>query len=53
MKMGHMMEQRVNVNFCVKLQKLPREMLGTLKIVYGNPQAEETKGCQSQRSKQR
>jgi hypothetical protein len=29
------MEQRVNVKFCVKLHKLPREMLEMLKTVYG------------------
>jgi hypothetical protein len=33
MKMEHTMEQRVNVKFCVKLQKSPSEMLEMLKTV--------------------
>jgi hypothetical protein len=30
------MERRVNVNFCVKLQKSPSETLEMLKTVYSN-----------------
>jgi hypothetical protein len=30
------MERRVNVNFCVKLQKSPSETLEMLKTVYGS-----------------
>jgi hypothetical protein len=36
--MERMMEQRVNANFCVELQKLPREMLEMLKTVCGESQ---------------
>jgi hypothetical protein len=32
-----MLEQRVNVKFCVKLWKSPSEMLGMLETVYGEP----------------
>jgi hypothetical protein len=39
--MERMMEQRVNVNFCVKIQKSPSEKLDMLKKVYVNPQAKE------------
>jgi hypothetical protein len=31
------MEQRVNVNFCVKLLKLPSKTLDMLKAVYDEP----------------
>jgi hypothetical protein len=34
-KMEHTMEQRVNGNVCVKLQKYPSETLQILKSVYG------------------
>jgi hypothetical protein len=33
--MERTMEQRVNIKFCVKLQKSPNETLQTLKTVYG------------------
>jgi hypothetical protein len=32
--MERMMEQRVNVKFCIKLQKLPSETLKMLETVY-------------------
>jgi hypothetical protein len=34
MILGRMIEQRVNLNFCVKLQKSPSETLQMLKTVY-------------------
>jgi hypothetical protein len=33
--MEHMMEQAMNVKFCVKLQNSPNEALEMLKTVYG------------------
>jgi hypothetical protein len=39
--MERMMEHRVNVNFCVKLQKLPSETLEMLNSLWLNPQAKE------------
>jgi hypothetical protein len=41
MKMEHMMEQRMNVNFCVELQKSLSETLQTLNSLWLNPQAKE------------
>jgi hypothetical protein len=51
-KMEHMMEQRVNWNVCVKLQKPPSETLQLLKTVYGESPGKRSHGCQSPRSKQ-
>jgi hypothetical protein len=50
MKMEHTMEQRVNVNFCVKLEKSPSETLGMLKTVYGESPAQRSNGCQNPKS---
>jgi hypothetical protein len=47
MKMGHMMEQRVNVNFYVKLQKSPSETLVVLETVYGESPGQRSHGYQN------
>jgi hypothetical protein len=50
--MEHTLEQRVNVNFCAKLQKSSSETLEMLKTVRGESPGQRSHGCQSTRSKQ-
>jgi hypothetical protein len=50
--MEHIMAQRVNVNFCAKLQESPSETLEMLKTVYGESPDQISHGCESPRSKQ-
>jgi hypothetical protein len=50
--MEHTMEQRVNVNFCVKLQNSSSEMLEILKTVYGEFPGQRIHRRRSPRSKQ-
>jgi hypothetical protein len=47
-----MMEERVNMNFCVKLQKSPSETLEILKIIYGESPGQTINGSHTPRSKE-